>query len=519
MRPAGQQQAGPAPGRIQEKICRLDELGEILQERRSETIAHCHGVFDLLHPGHIRHLHEAREMGDILVVTVTPDRFVDKGPGRPVFSEELRVETLASLDCVDYVAINTGPKALPAIETIEPDLYVKGPDYADPDDDITGGIVEEREAVEAAGGQLATTSDITFSSSNLINNYLPVLSEEAREYLQRFQTEYHVDDVLSYLEGAQEMSVLVVGETILDEYQYVESLGKATKDPVLVTRYKDTGLYAGGILAIANHLAAFVAEVQVLTMIGVDKEQEAFIHEQLRDNVEPIFVRTQDAPTILKRRFVDDYLTQKLFEVYEIDQDAIRDEERQELHEAIQERATANDAVLVADYGHGMIDDTAVALLETESPFLAVNTQSNAGNRGFNTISKYPSADWFCLAEHEVALEERDRDGHRRTQLEAISERLGCERSMMTRGKAGTLAWSKDTGFHEAPALAHRVVDRIGAGDAVFSLTTLAAVQEAPMDILGFLGNVAGAEAVQIVGNEESLERLSLMKHVETLMK
>lgn len=514
MRPETRQ----TPELIRDKILELEELGNAIRGR-DETVAHCHGVFDLLHPGHIRHLHEAAEKGDLLVVTITPDRFVDKGPGRPVFTEDLRAETLASLDYVDFVALNTGPKAIPAIESIEPDLYVKGPDYADPEEDITGGIVEEREAVEAVGGKLVTTSDITFSSSNLINNYLPVLSEEARDYLQGFQTEYTTDEVLSYIEGAQDMSVLVVGETILDEYQYVESLGKATKDPVLVTRYEDTDLFAGGILAIANHLAAFVDEVQVLTMIGEDKEQEAFIREQLEDNVEPIFVRNQDAPTVLKRRFVDEYLTQKLFEVYEIDEKAIRDEERRELHDAIRERAGEQDAVLVADYGHGMIDDTAVELLETESPFLAVNTQSNAGNRGFNTISKYPSADWFCLAHHEVALDQRDRDGDPKPQLETISQQLGCKRSMMTRGKSGTLAWSEDTGFHEAPALAHRVVDRIGAGDAVFSLTTLVAVQDAPMDVLGFLANVAGAEAVQIVGNEESLERLSLMKHIETLMK
>lgn len=519
MQPRAQQRARHTLGRIRSKIRELGELRSLLDEQGAQRIAHCHGVFDLLHPGHIRHLHEAREMSDLLVVTVTPDRFVNKGPGRPVFSEDLRAETLASLDCVDYVAINTSAKAVPAIETIRPDLYVKGPDYADPDDDITGGIVEEREAVEAVGGRLVTTSGITFSSSHLINNYLPVLSEAAREYLQTFSTDYTADQVLTYLESAQEMSVAVVGETILDEYQYVQSIGKATKDPVLVTRSEEKEVFAGGILAIANHLAGFVDEVFVLTMIGENEEQEAFIREHLAEGVEPLFVRTANAPTILKRRFVDSYLTQNLFEVYEIDEDAISPQERGKFHDLVRTHMSGYDAVLVADYGHGMIDAQAVDLLVEEAPFLAVNTQSNAGNRGFNTISKFPRADWFCLAEHEVALETRDRGGDRKSQLRVIAERLGCDRAMMTRGKHGALGWSGEDGFHEAPALAHRVVDRIGAGDAVFSITTLAAVQNAPIEVLAFLGNVVGAEAVQIVGNKDSVERLSLMKHLETLMK
>jgi rfaE bifunctional protein nucleotidyltransferase chain/domain len=121
------------------------------------TIVQCHGVFDLLHPGHVSHLAEAKAQGDILVVTVTPDRFVNKGPGRPVFTQEHRALMLAALEVVDFVAITDNPTAVDAITAIRPDVYVKGPDYTDPDDDISGNISVEEAAVVSCGGRIYFT--------------------------------------------------------------------------------------------------------------------------------------------------------------------------------------------------------------------------------------------------------------------------------------------------------------------------------------------------------------------------
>src|SRR3954452_20890627 len=111
-----------------DKIKRIDELAVSLSALRQggKRIVHCHGVFDLLHIGHIKHLEAARKFGDLLVVTLTPDRFVNKGPHRPAFPERLRAEALASLVCVDYVAINQWPTAVETIERLRPTFYVKG---------------------------------------------------------------------------------------------------------------------------------------------------------------------------------------------------------------------------------------------------------------------------------------------------------------------------------------------------------------------------------------------------------
>src|SRR5882762_3471869 len=110
------------------KIKRVDELATTIAALHTDgkKVVHCHGVFDLLHIGHIKHLEAARKLGDLLVVTLTPDRHVNKGPHRPAFPERLRAEALASLACVDYVAINQWPTAVETIELLKPSLFVKG---------------------------------------------------------------------------------------------------------------------------------------------------------------------------------------------------------------------------------------------------------------------------------------------------------------------------------------------------------------------------------------------------------
>jgi sugar/nucleoside kinase (ribokinase family) len=152
-------------------------------------------------------------------------------------------------------------------------------------------------------------------------------------------------------------------------------------------------------------------------------------------------------------------------------------------------------------------------------PFLAVNTQSNAGNHGYHTISKYPRADYFCIAENEMRLDARDRRGELRDRVAATARRLGARATAVTRGNKGCLGWSAADGFVEVPALAGKVVDRVGAGDAFLAVTAPCVAQDAPAEVVGFIGNVVGAQAVATVCNRSAVERVSLVRHIEHLLK
>ena len=121
------------------KIITLEKLSDIVRKykKRGKKVVLCHGVFDLLHLGHIKHFEEAKSCGDVLIVTVTEDKYVKKGPNRPIFSLLNRMEALSSLSIIDYVAANRWESAVETIKTVKPNIYCKGPDYKDNSVDFT----------------------------------------------------------------------------------------------------------------------------------------------------------------------------------------------------------------------------------------------------------------------------------------------------------------------------------------------------------------------------------------------
>ena len=159
------------PTEDRKKILSLEELNKLLGDLKfsNKTIAHCHGVFDLLHIGHIRHLKEASELADILIVSITSDRFVNKGSDRPVFKQQLRIEALASLEYVDAVILSDNVSAKESIKIVKPNFYFKGTDYKNNSLDVTGKIKIESNLVKKYGGKVIYTNETASSSTFLIN--------------------------------------------------------------------------------------------------------------------------------------------------------------------------------------------------------------------------------------------------------------------------------------------------------------------------------------------------------------
>ena len=503
------------------KIRKIERLAEALNEHRDRghRIVHCHGIFDILHIGHIRYLEQAKRLGDVLVVTVTPDRYVDRGPGRPVFNETLRAESIASLHFVDYTAVNQWPTAVEALRMIKPDFYVRGADFRNRPLDVSGVSAVEEDVVKEVGATLVYTDDIHFSSSGLINRYLSGFSEEVQDYLNVFRQRYQCEQILQAIDTMASLNVLVIGDTILDEYQYCEAIGKSSKDPVLALRYQSHDLFAGGVLAVANHVANFANSVKLVTVLGERDSYETFIRTQLKSNIDPYFIVQDQAPTLIKRRFIEGYSLNKLFEVYVMDSSGLNVQKNNHLCQWVQEHAANYDLVIAADFGHGAISEELVNALVKASPFLCVNTQANAGNRGFHTISRYPSADYACIAEHELRLEMRTQGGDIKPMMETIAQNLKCKQFVVTRGRRGALVRNPTGDFIEVPSFAQNIVDRVGAGDAFFSVTSLAAAQSAPAELIGFIGNVVGSLAVEIVGNKKAIDRDSTQKFITNLLR
>jgi rfaE bifunctional protein nucleotidyltransferase chain/domain len=510
----------PQAARAKEKIVPTEELSALVGRLRADgkTIVHAHGVFDLLHIGHIRHFAEAKSLGDVLIVTVTEDRYVNKGPNRPAFTDSIRLEALAALDDIDYVAVSRWPTAIEVLDLVRPDVYIKGPDYRNAADDKTGGILAEEAAVQKHGGRIHFSEDVTYSSTTLINRFFPTFDAPTEAYLADFRSRYSARDVVEAVESLASIEAVVVGEAILDEYVYCAQMGKSAKEPVLAMRYESREMHAGGALAVANHVASFCKSVELVTYLGHRDPYEDFVRLNLRSNVRPNFIYKTDSPTIVKRRYVESYLLSKLFEVYVFNDEPLEPHDEDRLVSLLEARIADADLVLAADFGHGLITERSVDLLANSGRFLAVNTQINAANIGFHAISKYPRADYICVHEGEVRLDSRKRRGPLAPLIADLSKRMTCDRILVTRGKNG-VSYFEDGVDEHAPAFAGKVVDRVGSGDAVLALTSLCVAAKLPAPMISFLANVAGAQKLQIMGNKASLDKVQTLRFIDALLK
>lgn len=507
--------------RFQPKIVTLNELEKIVEsiKKSGKTVVHCHGVFDLLHPGHILHFEAAKREGDVLVVTLTKDEYVGKGPGRPVFNQRLRAESVASLECVDYVAINEWQNAIETIKKIKPNVYAKGSDYENPQDDLTGKITDEEKAIHSVGGRTHFTHEITFSSTEILNRHYMVYPDQAQLFLESFRKKYEPEQVIQVLKDLQNLKVLVIGETIIDEYHFCQPMGKSPKESIVASKFLREEAFPGGILACANHSAGFCNTIQLVTCLGEKNSRDDFIIEHLKPHVKSKFFYREDAPTIVKRRYVWDPFLVKMFEVSFLDDHPLRKNLEKDILKFLNQTIKQYDLVLIADYGHGFFTPEIINFISKKSKFLAINTQTNSANTGYNTITKYPRADYICIDEPEMRLAYQDKFGKLEDLILKTAKRMQCKHVTVTRGHLGSLTYSKKEGFFETPIFSKEIVDRVGAGDAFLAVTAPCVAKNVPTDLLGFIGNAVGALAVRIVGNRTPVEPVSLFKFITALLK
>jgi rfaE bifunctional protein nucleotidyltransferase chain/domain len=437
-----------------------------------------HGCFDLLHLGHIRHLQEARSLGDRLVVSITADRHVSKGPGRPQFSAEQRREALLALACVDDVIISESGTAAEIISQVRPSVYVKGGDYVGSNDP---GLLSEIAAIEGVGGRFYITTSEKWSSTKLLRNVR--LPEATLSYLETARRRGFLDAILAAFGMADKLRIAFVGETIIDEYRYVKPLAKPSKEFILATVAVTEERFEGGVMAAAKH---------------GDWPNKC--------------VSTRDE-VITKTRFVDADFSRKLFEVYS----------KQNIEYIpdiwLTEEVAEADLVIVFDFGHNFLHDHDRKLL-SQSKFLAVTSQSNAGNWGFNSVKKYTHADYVCVDEPEARMAIGDQNGPLLGTMTKLSQHTKAKTVTVTRGRYGSTTYSPSLGPpREVPAFVDSGFDTMGAGDAFLSVAAPLIAVGLETEMAAFAGNVAGGLKTAILGHRQHVGRNDIIKNLEWLLK
>jgi len=369
------------------------------------------------------------------------------------------------------------------------------------------------------GGQLIFTDDISFSSSQLINDYLDVYPPRTLKYLKVLRKRYPIDFIIEKLHLLKSLKVLVVGDTIIDQYHYCTPMGKSSKEHLVANRYVSEESFAGGALATANHVANLCGEVSLLTVLGRKDSYQDFIEKHLSSNVTPHFFYRPDTGTIIKRRFVTEGQNRKLFEICYMKDTDIPKWEEENILAHLQKTIKDYDLVIVSDFGHGLLTKNIIKFICSKAKYLALNVQTNSANIGFNLVTKYPRADCVCIDEMELRYATHDKANDLRTHIRKVYEDIRCEDIITTRGPNGSLSYSEKSGFHETPAFSYRVIDAIGAGDAFFAFVAPCFSAGVPQDLTSFIGNAVGSLAVQIVCNREPVTSVDLIKFVTRLLK
>ena len=502
------------------KIVSLKKLVSICQKNKKnkKKVVLCHGVFDLLHYGHILHFEEAKQQGDILVVSITSSNNVNKGPGRPYFNDLTRLKFLESLSIIDYVIVNHDITPIDLIKKIKPAIYCKGPDYKKNSDDLTNNIILEKNTIKSVKGKIYITTGKTLSSSNLINSYLEIKNKETQKVINYLRKNLSFLNIQNQFEKFSKLKVLVVGETIIDQYNFCRAIGKSGKEPMMVFKNLEVKNFLGGSAYVARNLSSFCDKIDFFTLIGDDRKYENFINSNLEKNIKTLFNKKKNSPTIVKKRYVDDISNSKVMGIYTYSEEKFNYNEIKKINSLIK-KFKKYDLLLITDFGHGMINQKIIDLLKKKSKYVVANSQLNAINKGYHDLKRFKGVDCMVINESELRYEMRDQNNKIETLMKKLKKDLKLNKLILTRGAKGVISLNKQDKFYYCGAFSDRVIDKVGSGDCLMSIISLFSSVKSDEYLSLLTGSLAASEAVQNFGNGKIANKNLILKSIKHIMK
>ena len=506
------------------KIFDIEKLKKKLQDQKinKKNIILCHGVFDLIHYGHLKYFEFAKKLNscgekNFLIVSTTADLFIKKGFGRPYFNQNQRLEMLSNIDMIDAVVLSNNASSENIIKNLKPGYYVKGLDYKDNTKDKTGKIYLEKKAVEKYGGKIVYSNTQINSSSKILNNSTNLFSNKQKEILNYLKNKklnfYRIENLLNSLSS---LEVTVLGEIIFDEYNFGNVIGKSGKEPHLVHKFSYKETYAGGSAAVARHLSNFIKSINLISFFGYESEYKLLLKKDLGKNINFLsFKPDKNFHSIVKKRFIDFNSFYKLFGSYHLPDINSLKNDRLIIKKL---KNIKNKIIIITDYGHGLISKKITDFLKKKGFYLAVNSQLNSSNIGSHNLNKYSGADLVVINENELRNELKDD----KEKIELLSRNFMNKRKIknlvITRGSNGAIMIDKKNIFY-CPAFIGNAVDKIGAGDAMLSIITVCLYNNFDKQLSLFLGCIAGYFSVKNLGNKKSLNKSEFLNFLEYATK
>lgn len=346
-----------------------------------------------------------------------------------------------------------------------------------------------------------------------LSNFIPF---DTIKWLKTQIDIFGVDIFNKCLETVTNSKVLILGETIIDEYIYCDALGKVTKDPLIAFEKRTKQMHLGGVLAVAKHFSGLGINSSVISKWSTMDHE--FVLSEVSTNKNINLINLESNKSIKKTRYVDRSSNARVFESYELPNENDYSTSPKEIKNSIREHQLNFDHLIIMDYGHNFFDHHVTTEYMSFGVPVSVNTQSNAGNRGFNPVSNYANADIVFLNGSEVQVEMRNKVSKLDKIVTDLGNKLKCKELYVTNGSAGITSWSKEKGILVSPTFAPTIVDRTGAGDALLAAVSSLRMNHVPMEIATFFGNIAGSLLVGVMGNEKAITSADLQYEADRII-
>lgn len=506
----------PKENTFRRKIKTREELREAIGTRpRDKTVIMCHGTFDLVHPGHIRHLMYAKDHADVLVASLTSDSHINKANFRPFVPQDLRAMNLAALECVDYVIIDDNETPIENLKFLQPDFFAKGYEYSE--EGIHPKTREEMAVIESYGGELLfTPGDLVLSSSAIIETTPPNLATE--KLLALLHSEgLNFGDLKTALTKLQGVKVHVVGDTIVDSYTYCSLVGGTAKTPTFSVKHERQVDFAGGAAVVAKHLREAGAEVVFSTVLGDDPLKDFVLKDLGASGIECHAVIDPTRPTTQKNAFITNGY--RLLKVDKLDNRPISEHEVNALRDELAKHKV--DVVVFSDFRHGIFNKVTIPQLTEAIPAGAVRVADSQVANRWGNILEFQDFDLITPNEREARFALGDQDSTVRPMALDLYKKAGCKLLILKLGERGIITYRAPShevrAFFTVDSFADRVVDAVGAGDALLSYAALSMVATKSNVIGSILGALAAAVACEHDGNnpvkpEDVLKKLNALE-------
>tara|TARA_B100001057_G_scaffold501283_1_gene623175 strand:- start:17946 stop:19433 length:1488 start_codon:yes stop_codon:yes gene_type:complete len=491
--------------RINKIISNLKELSKLRNSKKK--IGLCHGVFDIFHYGHMLHLQKAKKNCDILVVSVTSDNFVNKGPNQPVNDSNKRLSILSSIEFVDYVYLSNNQTSEKILNTLKPNVYFKGKDYLK--GDFTKNLQKEKKIVSKHGGKTFFTNTDLMSSTKIMNNNFDIWQKDQKNYLTKIAKEKVLKHFQIFTNKIKKTEVNIIGEVILDKYVYVSPQGMTSKDPAMSMVNEKSEILMGGVLAVAEILSNFVGQVNLYT---ASNSNFLNILKNRKKNIKIINL-DPNRKTQIKTRFINANRSEKMLQVTNFKNDNSDISDLNKKLRLLKKKIKKN--LIICDYGIGFFSSNMIKFLESLKIKKYLNVQTNSLNLGFNSFTKYKKFNYLCLdkREWEIGLQNQKIEDKN---LVKYSKNNSNVHFALTDGKYGSTLFYNSSKFY-APVFISKTVDTTGCGDAYFSITSLLLINGFKNSLIPFLGNVYAGLHSNFHGNKDIVKKNDYFKFLKSI--